>query len=353
MKKTASKFGALLASIAMVLVAVGALTTASYAWFTNSLTATVSEMTIQASTSKALLISSASNGTFGTQVTEETLWNATGNIVSKLKGANPNNAYGDATTRKLTSVTPQNTTGNAVKDSLTTGGNKGVIPFLKLKDSFIPSANGAWTAGDAYVTQPVVAADTEIAGYMQFDLFFKANFATETDHTYDIALDLTSNDGTTYSGTKIIDQNGGEISKSVRYAFISNKTFVTAAAGPKTINIGNTGDDNSVVVWAPASETDATTTQAFIDTNKAYNKTSLSNDSDASNVKTGSYDEGGVETDVKLITGITTDVVYQIRVMIWIEGNDKDCVNEVSIDMLKSSLAFTLVDNAPAGGGGA
>lgn len=352
MKKTASKFGALLASIAMVLVAVGALTTASYAWFTNSLTATVSEMTIQASTSKALLISSAASGTFGTQVTEETLWGVTGNIVSRLKGSDPNDAYGDAATRKLTSVTPQNIATNVIKDYLTTSGStKGVIPFLKLKDSFIPSADGAWTAASAYDTQPVVAADTEIAGYMQFDLFFKANFATETNHTYDIALDLTSNDGTTYSGTKIIDQNGGEISKSVRYAFISNKTFVTAAAGPKTINIGNTGDDNSVVVWAPASETDATTTQAFIDTSKAYTKTPLSKNSNLSNVKTGKYAQTGEETDVKLITGITTDVVYQIRVMIWIEGNDKDCVNEVSIDMLKSSLAFTLVDNAPVSGG--
>lgn len=334
MKKTASKFGALIASIAMVLVAVGALTTASYAWFTNSLTATVSDMTIQASTSKALLISAEKDKAFGTSVTEKTLWGVDTNFVSKVKEATGNNAaFSTAATRKITSVTPKTINTNAVADS------SAVIEFQQLKPSVVPTASGAWTASEVYDNAAAPQAATATASYLQFDLFFKASFGAEENTTQNLVLDLTSTTGSpasAYAGTTVTNATAQQLSKSIRYGFISNKTDETLS----------NATNNSVTVFAPSKDDDniAADAQVPVDTNKTgYTKRVLSQAATDSPVNGAAFNAGNLETsDLVLLEGIVSDTVYQVRVVIWVEGNDIDCSNLVSSDSIISSLAFKL-----------
>lgn len=335
MKKTASKFGALIASIAMVLVAVGALTTASYAWFTNSLTATVSDMTIQASTSKALLISAKSSEGFGTSVNEKALWDVGTNFVSKVKGADPDNDFDTAATRKITSVTPKtiDTNTNNVAD------NSAVIEFQQLKPSVVPTETGAWIADNVYDDATAPKADTATASYLQFDLYFKASFGTEEKTTQNLVLDLTSTTGdpaSAYAGTTVINATDQQLSKSIRYAFISNKTDET---------LTNT-TDNTVTVFAPSKDGDniASDARVPVDENKTgYTKRNLDKAASASPVNGAAFNSADLETsDLVLLEGITSDTVYQIRIVIWVEGNDVDCSNLVSSDSITSELAFKL-----------
>lgn len=344
MKKTASKFGALIASIAMVLVAVGALTTASYAWFTNSLTATVSDMTIQASTSKALLVSAEANGTFGTSVGEDVLWAVETNRVTKTKAGATWTAT-ENQTRKITSVTPSSIVTSA-NTSITDA--NAVIGFQQLKDSFIPTTSGEWNAGDAYDAAAVPGLTTETASYLQFDLYFKASFGTDAAFTQNLVLDLTSTTGTpasAYAGTTVINETNQQLSKSIRYAFISSKT-----ANPSSIT---TNAANTVTVFAPSSEGDhiAVGAQVPVDENKTgYAKRNLGATSALSPVNGATFSAPNMETtDLVLLEDITSDTVYQVRVVIWVEGNDIDCANLVSSDELTSSLVFKLAPVATSG----
>lgn len=340
MKKTvkiSGKKAALASAVAMVAVAATTLVTASYAWFTNSGTATVDEMTVKVSTADSLLISTAADGEFKTSITEEELWNVSTNFVSKVKGSGGDAAFSTATSRELAPATPKTV---ATSKIALTGS---ALDFQTLKDGkqLTKDITTNTTPSDDnhednwYITAPTVAATTVSVNYLKFDLYLQASMSSEN---LNIVLDLTSDDAGTYSGTTIrpTETTGDKmyITNALRMAFITSD--VTTSPTPVI--------QDSLKVLEVNSATPANLREGFIDTAKAYTPDLALSDTAVTNA-TGNV----IPTSNLVLTSSSetkTNTVYKVTVYMWIEGNDKQAVNEVSASSFVSNLKFSLVSGS-------
>lgn len=234
------KKGALVTSIAMVLVTVMALTVVSFAWFSASLNPTVGAWDVQVTTSDALLISAKKDAGFKTTLPYTDL------TAADLGNLFPAGNAADGFTQVLNTATPK----FAAKPSGAFDVNvfdkaSGIMPFMVAKSSAVDAGfTGNWgTGSDAYdyvdvatnvnqtVEDAAATADPKDIRFVKFDLYFKSTIVS-----YDsvkVNLDLTSvgtaKDISTYAGTKF-EYTGrktgvtgwtSEIAKIVRVAFAS------------------------------------------------------------------------------------------------------------------------------------
>lgn len=336
-KKSSTKKNAIIASAAMVLVAAASLTTASYAWFVNSTTATVGEMNVQVSTGESLLVAPVYNGTYAASISEEQLWSNTSNILTKsYNHATFTNAANEP--RIIHPVTPTTITSDAVAQT------NGEFAFSKLQQLVILSEDKDYTAdaGTTYEAATNVAANVD-SYFLKFDLYLRANFpATDTTGTAienDIVLDLTSfGVDTNYAGTRIYgtstDATQQMIVKSLRYGFVVS-----------TVNASGTATYANQAILAPdATQAAATYPKAYVDTAKKYKSYKVKEGANLTKATAGIAAANDPENDLVLVSDADTNQIYQVRVYVWIEGNDKDNFNEVSASKFASKLVFSLKD---------
>lgn len=372
------KKSALLVSISMVLVAVLALTTASFAWFTASMNPTIDGFDVQVTTTNALLIGTRTANTadavadingikFKTNLSVAELvagtTNATGTAITNELLQNAV----DATDKKvLSDITPKTITGSKI---VLNTANKGLVDFLRLKN-FEETPDFTVGTDEGYLENPYEAATNDKTAavkneikkdYVQFDLYFKANFSTLK--AVDVKLDLTSKStesGTPYNGSDFyaVKKKGGTdadkdtmipmlkadgsmywITTAMRAGFVA--TRVLEADGSESV--AQTGTTPSLKVLELDGRTPTGIVNNVKDNAKVYtaDHTFKANNDNTTNDDTD-YTDG---TDMPLFT-MNSGCVYKMTVFMWIEGNDAQCINNISSGMFKSIFKFVGTENA-------
>lgn len=248
------KKGALITSIAMVMVTVLALTVVSFAWFSASLNPVVGDFNVQVTTSDALLISAKADAGFKTTLPYAELTAVNENLFPKA-ATDDANAFGQV----LNTATPKfsappkgtsfltnspftassNTLNFMVAKAASVGSFGAADSFYGVgatgKDYVDVATNGNQTADDDTVAgaDAGTKASPEDIRFVKFDLFFKSTVVSY--ETVDVKLDLTTlanaADVTTYAGTsfKYTGKTDGvsgwtsEIGKIIRVAFATVK----------------------------------------------------------------------------------------------------------------------------------
>ena len=286
MKKNLVKKAVLPALIALI-CSVVALTSVSYAWFTMGNDAKVEGMEMNVTGADGLQISATGNASdFKSTLTAADL-TAAGYTIS-LSKANP-----VSTVNKVTD---------------------GIMTFYKgtMDNGILAYAESA----------------TKNVDYICFDIYVKVNVANK------LYLDPTS----------VVSAVSKQTNLASRVAFVKLGAADTAAAAKEL-----TGEDTTAKIWEPNSTTRST---AFINAGgsatggklgyKGIEGTTTIQDSDKlkptlskDNVTTFDFAaEGATAEELCELT----EGYNKIRVYIWLEGQDEDCLNEVS----GGSFAITL-----------
>ena len=300
MKKNMRK-KALLPALSMLLASVIALSGVTYAWFTTSNTAKVSNLDVNVAAANGIQVS-----------LDATSWRS---VISaeELKAfiQNPVN-YSSHTSQYPSAegveIAPVSTAG-VIEDG------KMVMYFGEITQN-----------GTLKSTLETEKARLDGGNFVAFDLFFKSS--TDQMLSFDSASGVM---GTSASGTSL----GTE--KAVRVAFIPLGSAATPTAA-KTLK----GDANTKAkIWEPNEDTRIEGSEhpaGKLDCygfNAEFDKAEgdLTEGTDIVKVETFS---GSTEL-VELKAGIT-----KIRVYIWLEGQDVDCVNQISYGDFATNLQFSV-----------
>ena len=292
---------ALVPAIAMVLASVIALTGVTYAWFTTGNTASVTGLDVNVQTANGIQISLDADK-WKSVITADDLVEAIGKAT----------AYADRTIQiPGGEIAPVSTAGNVVDGKLQM--------FYGEYDK----------SGNLRSVAEVEQNRTSGGNFVAFDLFFKSTM----DQTLTLNLGDTASfvKGTTSMGG--FDNVGTE--KAVRVAFLDMGSAATAAQARALKDV------NAVHIWEPNSATRADGVDA--ETGKlAYKgfkaefesvpEDSLT-DSEVATVTTFDTNQDIIE----LKTGIS-----KVRVYIWLEGQDVDCINNISFGDFTANLAFSV-----------
>ena len=288
MKKNLVK-KAVLPALAALLCSVIALTSVSYAWFTMGDTATVDGMSMQVTSAGGLQISATGDeGSFKSTLTQ-----------ADLSGI------------QITDAKPVST--------------DGVITNGKLDFYTGTIVNGELAESAASAT----------SNYISFDFYIKVTSANT------LSLDAGS----------VVISNGKETHLASRVAFISLGSAQTAAEAKALVGTGVSG---AAKIWEPNSTIRSTAVQNSGNTSNgqavAYKgiadldgtKPVISE----SNVTVFSPAQNGATGEKMLETTEAAELFAlgagynKIRVYIWLEGQDVDCVNEVSGGTFTIKLNF-------------
>jgi hypothetical protein len=170
---------------------------------------------------------------------------------------------------------------------------------------------------------------TSGGNFVAFDLFFKS--------TMDQTLTLNLGDSASFvKGTASMggfDNVGTE--KAVRVAFLDMGSAATDAAARKLSDVKN------VYIWEPNASTRADGVSA--DTGKLTYKGFKTEFESVSENELTDAQVATVETFVtdKVITELQSGI-SKIRVYIWLEGQDVDCINNISFGDFTANLAFSV-----------
>lgn len=300
MKKNMRK-KALLPALSMLLASVIALSGVTYAWFTTSNTAKVSNLDVNVAAANGIQVS-----------LDATSWRS---VISadELKAfiQNPVN-YSSHTSQYPSAegveIAPVSTAG-VIEDG------KMVMYFGEITQN-----------GTLKSTLETEKARLDGGNFVAFDLFFKSS----SDQM--LTLDAASNVvGTSSTGVSL----GTE--KAVRVAFIPLGSAATPA-GAKTLK----GDaSTSALIWEPnedtrieGSEYDAGKLDCY-GFNAEFDKAEGDLNQGTDIVKVDTF--SGAKDLVELKAGIN-----KIRVYIWLEGQDVDCVNQISYGDFATNLQFSV-----------
>jgi len=294
---------ALLPAIAMVLVSVIALSGVSYAWFTLSSKATVGELSLNVATAKGLQISlDGVNWVSSISAEDISTKGYTGNINQTPTGA----------------VVPVSTAGDVV-------------------NGHMQMFDGVTNDGTVLTTTLANANAGTGGNYYAFDLFFQI---TEDEVT--LQLD---------AGSYVKAFTNTDPAEAAETSYASRVAFVNFGAANNAVDARKLTEVSSKVIWEPSAKMHAEAAiakDATIDGAKVAYKgvNAAAADFDPNGtanlaaVTTADYDENegataGVNDLFTLSKGIN-----KVRVYIWLEGQDVDCINEVSGNILKTMLKF-------------
>lgn len=426
------KKSALLVSISMVLVAVLALTTASFAWFTASMNPIIDGFDVQVTTTNALLIGVRKSDKattdpkvqdikdieFKTSLSVEDLiagYVAANTDGTTVTGSKPNELLqgsetvkeiadlgiatgSDSATYKyaLGDVTPKTITNAGGTEAITAklislaGGAieyERLIDYDKTPDFTWLTDNKPGEDGDqpGYDTIPYEDATnakgkpvetvkkdydtnnkTIRTDYMNFDIYFKANFSTIT--RVNVGLDLTSVDtkGTVgtiddvYTGSDFypLKKNTGAdaatnpmVRMTVADSLVAGGSsyWITTAMRTAFVVSKVQNATGGAVTETPALKKvmeldDRTATNAIInktvDSRKEYNidyKRPIDATSGMANADTANLE----------LFEMDNSSIYKMSVFLWIEGNDAQCISNISAGMFRSKFKFVGTDATP------
>ncbi len=315
MKNTIKK-RAFVSAIAMLIVSAIVLTSSTFAWFSMSKQATVESMDLTVTSPEGIQIS-ANASTWTSNLTVDEIFNNDENTESR------HDAYPGNNNLYPTDLIP-------VSSAFRTGASgTGYATFIK--GSLDDSSKVTLTN----VTQ--LKDQQNAAGFIAFDLFFKVANATKV-----------------YFGTSsVTDNSGSKITSAMRMAFspLGNGPVSTDAATATAWNefvMANNimyefdsttrSDDAAALNIAEG----ARTTQYLRDTTSsgktAVNGVVVDGNSLATFGGTTVRDtDAATAKAFDLAAGIT-----KMRVYIWVEGQDCDCLNSVAGAALTANLSFTI-----------
>lgn len=301
MKKNMRK-KALLPALSMLLASVIALSGVTYAWFTTANTANVSNLDVNVQAANGIQVSLDATS-WRSLISADDIKSFISNPVNY---ATHSSQYPSADGVEIAPVS-----------------TAGVIEDGKMVMYF----GGYNEAGNLATSIEKEEARLDGGNFVAFDLFFKSGSEQV------LSLDAVSNvKGTSSTGNSL----GTE--KAVRVAFIPLGSATTANAAK-----GLKGDASTTAkIWEPNADTriegssEAAGKLAYNGVNKEFNKPENS-------VVVGE-DVVAVNADftpgnalVTLKSGIT-----KVRVYIWLEGQDVDCVNQISYGDFVTNLQFSV-----------
>lgn len=292
---------ALVPAIAMVLASVIALTGVTYAWFTTGNTASVTGLDVNVQTANGIQISLDASK-WKSVITADDLVDAIGKATD----------YADRTIQiPGAEIAPVSTAGDVANGKLQM--------FFGEYDK----------SGNLRSVSEVEQNRTSGGNFVAFDLFFKS--------TMDQTLTLKLGDAASFvKGTTAMggfDNVGTE--KAVRVAFLDMGSAATAAQARGLKDVKN------VYIWEPNSQTRADGVDA--DTGKLPY--------DGFKAEFESVPEDALSDDqVKAVTTFDADQditnltngISKVRIYIWLEGQDVDCINNISFGDFTANLAFAV-----------
>ncbi|MBR6548518.1 MAG: hypothetical protein IKT68_03145 [Clostridia bacterium] len=286
---------ALLPVIAMVLVSVVALSSATYAWFTTGNDATISNLNVQVVAADGIQISV--DGTNWTSSLDTA-------ALSDIAAIQAAGYTGVVNQLPAGQVNPVSTAGNVVNGKM---------------EMFTGTLDGTGNL--------TTSADVEVAGtngnFIAFDLFFKM------DSTKTIKLG--------YTGSQVIaGTTDSDAETAVRVAFIDLGNAATAA------NARSLNTAASTKIWEPnATVRSAAANAQFADANDGQKLTY--NGVKEAGVNIGDSQKQQVETFTMTADTdiLTLEKGYnKVRIYIWMEGEDLDCLNGTSGGVFNTTLKF-------------
>lgn len=295
---------ALLPAIAMVLASVIALSGVTYAWFTTGNTAEVAKLDVNVATASGIQVS-----------LDASSWKST-ITATDIKNAITNASAYSARVIQLP------------EGEISPVSSAGIVADGKLQMFF-----GEYNKdGSLRSVAEVEQNRTSGGNFIAFDLFFKATTAqdltmrTGDSQSYVTGINLAEKDE---NGEYVATSIGTE--KAVRVAFLDLGYAATPDAARALKAVNNT------LIWEPNSGTRADGVEA--DSGKLDYK-GFKTKFDSGN---GTEDEyvaavttfDGEQVIVKLQPGIN-----KVRVYIWLEGQDVDCINNISFGDFRVNLYF-------------
>ncbi|MBE6984551.1 MAG: hypothetical protein E7434_02840 [Ruminococcaceae bacterium] len=296
---------ALLPAIAMVLASVIALSGVTYAWFTTGNTATVESLDVNVQTANGIQIS-----------LDASSWRSTIDAEDIKTAITSATAYTDRVIQfPEGEIAPVSSAGN-------------------VSDGRLQMFNGAYNNDGTLMSAAVSDINgTQNVNYVAFDLFFKSSMEQV------LTLKLAD------SFVACTDALGGDINantdSAVRVAFLNLGSAATPAAARALKGDANT----TAQIWEPNSTKRADgTTGAKLDYN-GFNTAFAAIDEEALNDATvdGTAAVAAVSTFDETTELVTlSNGITKIRVYIWLEGQDVDCVNTISFGDFTTNLHFTV-----------
>ncbi len=294
---------ALVPAIAMAVASVIALSGVTYAWFTTGNTATVGTLDVNVQTANGIQVS-----------LDASSWRSTisgDDIKDAITNAN---AYSNRVIQfPEGEIAPVSSAGNVVNGKL---------------EMFYGEYNKDGTLrSEAEVEQNRTTGGNFIA----FDLFFKSSMSQDMTLVY----------GDTQSYVKCIDINTGDAldvgtDKAVRVAFVPMGSAATPVAAR-----GLTLASGKAQIWEPNASIRANGVEA--DGGKLDYKGFKTGFAGVAEASLGDNEVEAVETffdaeyKIHLDTGIN-----KVRVYIWLEGQDVDCINNISFGDFSVNLSFAV-----------
>ncbi len=269
---------ALLSSLAMLLVAVVALSAATYAWFTNSQKASISTINVTAAQASGLQISATgATGTWGTNL--------------------------DPTGTVPTTFVPS----SSVDTSTFFSGGIG--------------EDGLLTASDVTIAGDTESTTTSV--YMKNVFYLKTDAETAT-----LKFDALS--------VQVGEKN---LSESVRFALVYQGTADVAAVTDSTTFDGTA---STTIYEPKATSHSTSGASGTILTTMALNQAVTSVDpgavpAESTTAQVTVTDAAAGTEIVTLPQGISKMVLY-----IWLEGQDVDCINGAAGDNIDVDISFTI-----------
>ena len=291
---------ALVPAIAMVLASVIALTGVTYAWFTTGNTASVTGLDVNVQTANGIQISLDASK-WKSVITADDLEEAI------LKATD----YSDRTIQlPAAEIAPVSSAGNVV-------------------DGKLQMFYGEYDKSGNLRSVSEVEQNGTGGNFVAFDLFFKSSM--------DQPLTLKMGDAASFvKGTTAMggfDNVGTE--KAVRVAFLPMGSAATPAAARALKG------DGEVLVWEPNASSRADGVDA--ETGKLAYKGFKAEFESVPENELSSNEVADVETfnaDQEIIN--LKSGINKIRVYIWLEGQDVDCVNNISFGDFTANLAFAV-----------
>lgn len=297
-------------ALVMVVVMAAMMSTATYAWFTFTDSATVTGMQMAASGSSGLKVSL--NGT---------AWLDTIDLRDALVGTEDEG--------KLKSIS-QLTVGAATENGSPLSNLNGFVPTF-YKPVYGEGDSGTVTGLEA------VTSETELAS-----LAAVYNFQIKAEgEAQEVALEFAGQGDFTedmLEGGFGVD-NGEAI---VDGSFMVNVDPDNTYDAKRAVRVGlKVEGSEKMIIWEPneEKETDAGTAAA---TAEAYGGAAYES-SVATNGTNGQVTRGGTNTTSDALFTADTDGV-EVTVYVWLEGTDPSCVNEIRADQLVGQLKFVTVE---------
>lgn len=274
------KRSALVTSFVMMLAALMALSTATFAWFTNSNVAEVNQFQFTADAASGFQISLVTKGENNTVTYDG--WKST------ITNDDLNRKYSEQLSGngKMIPV-------SAAKPNVTRG------------EFYAASFEKDGTAKIAQARPVDVTEDPQVAGYYAFEVAFW----NQGSVTKEIVLHADSEIEKTTDSGKVLEN-------AARVGFVSAETttiWAVDGTAAKALNHATTGDDTAHV------------TDGFVDDTDYVTETKPENDRNKATVINLAADEKKI-----------------VKIYVWIEGQDAQCVNTNSGETVGVYLKFTV-----------